>query len=261
MTATCRCNSHAMSESALGLLTILVVLFIAFASLGCSREAKVEQAVVTSPGEAGSNPTDAVFAAAENSFDASVARVAAERPTTVKGWITAGRRSMDEGDFAAALAAADEALTLDAQSAQAHHVRGRALLALNRASEALDELQQARDLAPDNGHIANTLGYALILMGRSDDALPHLEAACAKLPQIAYVRNNLGVAYERTGQRDKAIAEYQAAVAAGDSAGKAAMSLARLGAPTSPKTEPVEAVAEGEAAPVTTAVNTDPDQQ
>ena len=102
-------------------------LIVAVATLGCSRDSKTKhRVVVATAGDASANPTDAVFAAAENSFDASLARVAGERPTTTKGWITAGRRSMEEGDFAAALAAADEALVLDAQSAQGHHVRGRA---------------------------------------------------------------------------------------------------------------------------------------
>jgi len=147
---------------------------------------------------------------------------------SVKTWINLARVRMARRDPAGALAAADEALTLDPGSADALHQRGRALAEGGRADEALDTLQQARTAAPDNGYIANTLGHLLLTMGRVDEAIPHLEAARDRLPEVAYVRNNLGVAYERRGDLDRAAEEYRAAVGAGDSEGKAAASLLRI---------------------------------
>lgn len=147
---------------------------------------------------------------------------------SVKTWINLARVRMARQDATGALAAADEALTLDPGSADALHQRGRALAEGGRSDEALDTLQQARVAGAENGYIANTLGHLLLTMGRVDEAIPHLEAARDRLPEVAYVRNNLGVAYERHGDLDRAAEEYRAAVGAGDSEGKAAASLARI---------------------------------
>jgi tetratricopeptide (TPR) repeat protein len=152
-------------------------------------------------------------------------------PKSLDEWVKQAREQMDQLDYSAALESSHQALMLDADSAKALHVHGRALLALNRAGEALETLSAAHEAAPENGYIANTLGYALIQSGRFDEAIIYLEAARERIGQVAYVRNNLGVAYERVGRTAEAIAEYQAAAAAGDSQGKAAMSLARLGVP------------------------------
>jgi Flp pilus assembly protein TadD len=158
-------------------------------------------------------------------------------------WVKQAREQMDQLDYSAALESSHQALMLDADSAKALHVHGRALLALNRAGEALETLSAAHEAAPENGYIANTLGYALIQSGRFDEAIVYLEAARERIGQVAYVRNNLGVAYERVGRTAEAIAEYQAAAAAGDSRGKAALSLVRLGVPV-PDSDPEALVTE-----------------
>ncbi len=149
--------------------------------------------------------------------------------TRIKTWINLARVRNDRGDRTGALDAADHALAVDATSADALHQRGRALMELGRADEAADTLTKAREIAPDNGYVANTLGLLLIDRGTPQDAIPHLETARTLLPNVAYVRNNLGVAYERTGRLSDAKLEYLAAVEAGDTGGKAARSLARLG--------------------------------
>jgi len=147
---------------------------------------------------------------------------------SIKTWINLARVRLDRKEFDSALEAADKAVTLDAQSSDALHQRGRALDGLNRGDEAVATLQQARSLSPDNGYIANTLGYLLLRRGQTEDAVPLLEAARDRLPQIAYVRNNLGVAYERVGDVHKAAEEFRATLQAGDSEGKASASLARI---------------------------------
>jgi Flp pilus assembly protein TadD len=119
-------------------------------------------------------------------------------------------------------------------SASALHQKGRALAALNRGVEAVEVLTTARELAPENGHIANTMGWLLLTRGDAAGAVPHLEAARDQLPEVGYVRNNLGVAYERSGRTDEAVLEYRAAVAVGDSGGKALKSLERLHADPKP---------------------------
>jgi len=148
---------------------------------------------------------------------------------SAKTWINLARVRLDRDDSQAALDAAEKACDLMAGSPDALHQKGRALARLGRPDEAIEILTQASGLAPDNGYIANSLGNTFLQVGRPADAVPVLELARDRLPGVAFVRNNLGVAYERTGQRDAAIAEYTAAVEAGDSGGKAAASLARLG--------------------------------
>lgn len=156
-------------------------------------------------------------------------RAAALDPKSVKTWTNLARVRLELDEAKTALEAADGALSIDPASGPALHQRGRALALLGRRDEALDALRLARDADPSNGYVANTLGYWLIQSGRSDDAVPHLEAARDRLPGTAYVRNNLAVAYERTGRVEDARGEYLAAVESGDSGGKAAASLARLG--------------------------------
>jgi Flp pilus assembly protein TadD len=162
-----------------------------------------------------------------------------------KIWVNLARVRLELDEVPGALEAADRALALDALSADALHQRGRALARLNRSGEAIELLRRAHEAAPHNGYIANTLGYYLIQLGRAEEAVPLLEAAREQLPGVPYVRNNLGVAYERTGRLHDAVTEYRAAVDAGDSAGKAALSLARLG----PLAEPVAGKVGAEVAP------------
>jgi len=171
---------------------------------------------------------------------------------TRKTWINLARVQLERNDPTKALAASEQALTLDPSDADALHQSGRALAALGRKDEALEALRAAFAAQPGNGQIANTYGYWLIQSGREQDAVGPLEAARQQLPEVAYVRNNLGVAYERTGRKDEAIEEYRAAALHGDSGGRATASLARLGSPidtsvasssTVPETTPVAEVA------------------
>jgi Flp pilus assembly protein TadD len=147
---------------------------------------------------------------------------------SIKTWINLARVRCDRQSFDTALEATDKALSLDANSADALHQRGRALGALHRQDEAIESLEKARTLAPDNGYIANTLGYVLLRKGNVPEAVANLEAARDRLPGVAFVRNNLGMAYEKSGDRVKAAEEYRAALQAGDSNGKASASLARI---------------------------------
>ena len=155
-------------------------------------------------------------------------------PKSSRILVNLARVRLSRGENAGALEAAEKALVVTPNSVSALHQKGRALAALNRGAESIEVLTTAREMAPENGHIANTLGWLMLTRGDATGAVPHLEAARDQLPDVAYVRNNLGVAYERTGRKDEAIVEYRAAVAAGDSGGKALKSLERLHADPQP---------------------------
>lgn len=173
----------------------------------------------------------------------SLARSSELSPSSVRTWVNLARVRMERDDAEGALHAAQTALTLVADDANALHQRGRAEAALGREEDAVATLRLAHDADPENGWIANTLGYELIRTGRPQDAVGLLEQAKEKLPEVAFVRNNLGVAYERTGRLADAVVEYRAAVEAGDPLGKAAASVARLEPLVPPSSEEVAATA------------------
>ena len=208
-------------------------------AVGLVEERRFEEALPLLEAVAGSRENDAgvlyVLGVAQwktgrlDEADASLARSVDVDPTRFKGWLNLARVRLDAGRDEGAFEAAQRAIELDGSSADALHQSGRALCALGRTEEAVATLGSALLLDPANGHVANTLGWILIREGRFDEAVPALEAARDALPGVSYVRNNLGVAYERTGRRAEALDEYRAAVEAGDSSGKAAASLARLG--------------------------------
>lgn len=164
----------------------------------------------------------------------ALARSGSLAGSSIKTWINLARVRLELGENAQALEAGERALAIDALSADALHQKGRALAGLGKRDEALEVLRKAHEAAPENGYIANTLGFWLIQDGQEADAVALLESARDRLPDVAYVRNNLGVAYERSGRTADAVAEFRAAVAAGDTAGKAALSLARLHQPIEP---------------------------
>jgi predicted CXXCH cytochrome family protein len=70
-----------------------------------------------------------------------------------------------------------EGLALDNTSAVLHHALGLSLVRGGRADEALAELQQAVELAPDNPRFAYVLGIALHSMGREQEALQVMRTA------------------------------------------------------------------------------------
>ena len=160
--------------------------------------------------------------------EATLVRASEVDPKSSRIFVNLARVRLSRNDAAGALEASDKALGVTPNSASALHQKGRALAGLNRGVEAIEVLTTARELAPEDGYIANTLGWLMLTRGDAAGAVPHLEVARDQLPDVGYVRNNLGLAYERTGRTDEAIAEYRAAVAAGDSGGKALKSLERL---------------------------------
>ena len=160
--------------------------------------------------------------------DTVMTRASSLDPDSARIWTNLARIRLDRDDSAGALQAIEQALAIEPDSAGAQHQKGRALFGLHRDDEAIEILSSARALEPENGYIANTLGWVLIQMDRTDEAVRHLEEARDALPTVAFVRNNLGVVYERLGRTESAYEEYRAAVAAGDSEGKASVSIARI---------------------------------
>ncbi len=86
-------------------------------------------------------------------------------------WTLLGRAYYALGeDYHEALFALDQALTMDAEGAMALHYRGLAALAVGDAKQAVNDLFEARNLAPDDFEIGLHFGLALWANGNPSDA-------------------------------------------------------------------------------------------
>ena len=90
---------------------------------------------------------------------------------------------------------------------------GQALHALKRSGEALECLDRARILAPDDVNILNAHANALLSSDRPLDALAEFQAVLARAPAHVEARINCGLAQAALGAPDRALADFDAALA------------------------------------------------
>jgi tetratricopeptide (TPR) repeat protein len=111
-----------------------------------------------------------------------------------------------------ALAAAEEALRLDARSAGAHNVRSLVLLAMRRVPEARAAAERALAIAPDVAVYHAQLGDAWL---RESPAVAegHYRASLELDPEKPLTLNNLGVALRRQGRFEEAAQAFKGALA------------------------------------------------
>jgi len=95
----------------------------------------------------------------------------------------------------------------------AHDNLGFILLQRHDVDAAMDQIQMAVQLQPDDEASQKNLGGALLEKGQVDEALLHFQNALALKPDDSGAENNLGFALYRKGQTDEAIAHYQKALA------------------------------------------------
>lgn len=139
------------------------------------------------------------------------ARCLPARLVLASGLLALGSNS-GGSDWRGALAEAETALTLDAESAPAHFIRGTALHALGRANEAVDALRTAVRLAPGDASSWLNLGNALATLDRADAAEAALARACALDPGSAIAHASRATALVQRLRLPEAIAAYTAAL-------------------------------------------------
>jgi tetratricopeptide (TPR) repeat protein len=89
-------------------------------------------------------------------------------------------------------------------------------------NKALELAQIAKEVAPDDPHVADTLGWILYKRGVYQLALSHLRESARKLPENPEIQYHLGMAAYRTGDMKTAReALGRAAAASADFGGKA----------------------------------------
>ncbi|RME21406.1 MAG: hypothetical protein D6798_18200 [Deltaproteobacteria bacterium] len=125
-------------------------------------------------------------------------------------------------DLAQARALAKMGLTDDARDlllelvdrhprlAEAHDQLGVLALDTHDLDTAIEHLQQAATLAPDDAGILNNLGFALTAAGRPDDAIPVLRSALRRQSSDDRIRNNLGFALVAAGRDAEALRVFRA---------------------------------------------------
>ena len=96
-------------------------------------------------------------------------------------------------------------------------------------AEALDLVERAARLDPDNGAYVDSVGWGYFRLDRFPEAVTALERAARLLPGDSTVLDHLGDARLAAGDRERAAEAYREAVAAGgQGAAEAARKLARL---------------------------------
>jgi tetratricopeptide (TPR) repeat protein len=111
-----------------------------------------------------------------------------------------------------ALQALQRAATLLPEDAEAHANLANALLGLGRPEDAVQSYARALALKPDFAEGRNNLGNALRALGRLQEAVASYVQALHIRPQFAEAHNNLGNALRSLGRYEDAIASYHKAL-------------------------------------------------
>jgi tetratricopeptide (TPR) repeat protein len=112
------------------------------------------------------------------------------------------------GNKAEAAAALQRSLLENLAFYPARMQLGEMALAEGRVDEAVDELQQAAEIAPEDGYLQYRLGTALLRAGKAAEAVSALRSASRLEPYYAAVDFLLGSALERTGDTSAAKEAY-----------------------------------------------------
>jgi type IV pilus biogenesis/stability protein PilW len=126
--------------------------------------------------------------------------------------IELGTALLDEGKLDQAIHELQEAVRVNADSAEAHYTLGFALGKKGQVDEAIRQFQEAIRLKPDEAGAHNNLGIALGRKGQTDEAIRQFQEAIRLKLDYAEAYYNLGLALGMKGQTDEAIRQYQKAI-------------------------------------------------
>ena len=158
----------------------------------------------------------------------SLERATALNAEAIRARVNLARVQNEREAFDVALAAAEAAIEIDDDSAEAWFLKARSLRNLNRGEEALSAIETSVALDSENGYAANLLGLMRIERGEFVEAATILARAAELRPEVAFIQNNLGVAYERSGDLTLAVAAFRKASELDPEHAKAVASVARL---------------------------------
>ena len=139
-------------------------------------------------------------------------------------------RALGRNDMVEAMALARQALDQGLRDSTLLGLRAYWHESQGRFGAAIEDLEQARSLAPRDARVLNAIGRCLTELGRGEDALVALEAALAIEPNLARAHYNRGLALERQGMLDPAADAHSRALALEPAMADALSRLASLAA-------------------------------
>jgi len=131
---------------------------------------------------------------------------------TTQAYIDGVRLDWPGVDWSSAERQFKRAIDLNPNYAPAHHWYAYHLAAMGRLSEALEEINRAKELDPLSLIINTDVGHILYLSRQYDRAIEVYRKALEMEPNFSVARWRLGEAYEQKGMYEEAIAELQEAL-------------------------------------------------
>jgi tetratricopeptide (TPR) repeat protein len=141
------------------------------------------------------------------------ARVLKSAPDNFDALNLLGTVKAQQGHIGEAQQLFGAAVKVNPRAPQAWINLGQALHALKRPVEALDCLDKARALAPDDVNVLYQHANVLLSVDRPRDALDELKIVLARNPRHVEARINAGLAQATLGFPEPALAEFDAALA------------------------------------------------
>lgn len=120
--------------------------------------------------------------------------------------------ALQRGNPATALELLDSAIEIDPNNAAVHFNRGAVLQQLNRPEESLASYDQAIAIKPNYAESFCNRGLVLAQLKRWDAALASYDRAVAIKPDFAQAHFNRGIVLKELGRWDEALAGYEQAV-------------------------------------------------
>jgi protein O-GlcNAc transferase len=124
-----------------------------------------------------------------------------------------GLAELQRSNAAAALDLIDRALEIDPENAAFLSNRGRALQQLKRLDEALESYNKAVSMNPDHAPAFNNRGVVLYSLRRFEDAVSSYDRALALNPDYAQAFYNRGNALRELRRSEQAVESYDCALA------------------------------------------------
>ncbi len=143
-------------------------------------------------------------------------RVLEQRPESLTALFLRGAALERSGDHAAAESTFQQLLEQDPDYAPALNYLGYMWADLGEnLADALEMIQRAVALEPDNGAYVDSLGWAYFRIGRYREARQHLEWAARLVPDDATIYEHLGDLYAALEDAERARASYRQALELG----------------------------------------------
>jgi tetratricopeptide (TPR) repeat protein len=118
------------------------------------------------------------------------------------------------GRYDEAIEIALKAVDSDPLSAEAHAILAEIYMDKSNWGRALDEIQTAIKLSPDDALVRRNFGYVLDNQGRHKEATAEFARAAALAPKLGYIYTTAGNGYLALGEYDNAITQYEKTVEA-----------------------------------------------